>query len=146
MKLKSIWAVEQGSNSDYHVVGVFSSEANAQLVVDVIKKSEYCGDTLSIIEWPLNPCVAELNKGYIAFSINMLRDGTVECCNITDISSYDLTISTFYLWQRTKVQRYKNKNIPDCLKATVLAKDQKHAIKIVNEHRAQMIAYNEWSA
>ena len=45
---------------------------------------------------------------------------------------------------RTKAPAYQGKGVPDCLNATVLARNEKHAIKIVNEKRAQIIAAGEW--
>jgi hypothetical protein len=40
---------------------------------------------------------------------------------------------------------YRGKGFPDVLNATVWAKDAKHAAKIVNEYRTQMIANGEWT-
>jgi hypothetical protein len=38
------------------------------------------------------------------------------------------------------------KGIPDALQADVWAKNEQHAVKIVNEKRAQMIANGEWES
>jgi len=36
---QACWVVEQGEYSDYRVVGVFTSKANAQVVADAINRA-----------------------------------------------------------------------------------------------------------
>lgn len=140
---KYVWAVEQGDYSDYRVVGVFSSSANAQFIADTINGDDtYYKATVT--RWPIDPAVDELRAGQRQYRILMLRDGTVESCEAQSMSSYDI-IGTIHLWHRTEALAYANKpNVQDCLDCTVWAKDEKHAIKIANEHRAQFIAANKW--
>ncbi len=134
---KTVWAVEHGEYSDYRVVGVFTSRANAKLVADKI-------DGASIDEWPLNPAVSELSKGYAQWYVLMLRDGTTERVGCEDeVSPYDLA-GNVTIWRRSQAPFYRKTNTPDALQAKVWAKDAKHAIKIANEHRLRMIADNTW--
>lgn len=139
----TIWMVEMGSYSDYHVVGIFTSRAKAQLVADVLNQNDSY-DNATVAEYPLNPAVDELRKGYSCWFVLMLRDGTVEQCTLWNINSSSLAGSV-WLWRRTQASAYQGKGIPDALKAEVWAKDAKHAIKIVNEHRTRMIAQGEWA-
>lgn len=136
---KTVWVIEAGSYSDYRVVGVFTSEKNAQLVADYCNRPGSYGDKATVAEWSLDPIVAELNAGRRQYNVCMLRDGTVERCNENEGGSYDLEGSVS-IWQRTKAPAYAGKGVPDAMTATVWAKDSKHAVKIVNEHRAQWIA------
>lgn len=57
--MKTVWVIEQGSYSDYRVVGVFSSEANAKFIADAINVAESY-DKATIAEWSLDPAVDEL--------------------------------------------------------------------------------------
>ena len=138
-----IWVVEQGSYSDYRVVGVFTSKANAQIVVDKLKSAEYYYDEPTIAEWPLNPAVEELNAGLDHWRVLMLKDGTTERCDKSDMPSYNIEGST-QIWRRSTAPAYKGQGVQDALDATVWATDAKHAVKIVNEQRIQMIAGGQW--
>ena len=139
--MKSVWAIEQGSYSDYHVVGVFSTRAKAQLVMNALKEKY---NEPSIAEWPLDPAVTALRTGLTTWNIMMLRDGTVECCEPCELTSYTLD-GSFTLLRRASAPAYKGKGIEDCLNGIIWAKDKPHAIKIANEKRTQMIAENKWA-
>ena len=135
--MKTIWVVDDGEYSDYHVIGVFTTKGMARDVARAFK----LGDD-SIHEWPLNPGVAELNKGLWQYTVVMLRDGSTERITRKD-ELYDLELSS-YLWDRPNAPAYAGRNIPAALVATVWARDDKHAVKIANERRTQMIANGEW--
>lgn len=134
--MKTIWVVEEGEYSDYHVVGAFSSEANANQIADLVG-----GD---VAEWKIDPNIAELNKGLRIYSIQMQKDGTIDSCEKVDMSSYALTSISVVMWRRSQAPAYIGKNVDDVMTATVWAKDRKHAIKIVNEHRAEFVANGKW--
>ena len=139
---KSVWVIEKGSYSDYRVVGVYSTEAGARLVCDRINgEASYAPATVA--EWPLNPGVEAINKGLSPFVVWMLRDGTTEQVRMALWSSSNDKPT---IWRRSTAPINKGKAIvpPDCLTARVFAKDEAHAIKIVNEYRTQMIAKGEW--
>ena len=141
--MKAVWVIEQGSYSDYRVVGVYSSKKNAQLVCDAINAGEH-DDGATVAKWPVDESVLEVSRGYKRFIVTMLRDGTVENIRGPEaISSYDMS-STLAIWRRTQAPAYKGKGIPDALNGSVLAKDEKHAVKIANEQRTQMIALGRW--
>ena len=129
--MKSVWVIEDGEYSDYRVVGVFSSKRNAESI------QKHVGGTIS--QWPLNPAVEELSKGYTNWVGEMLYDGTVERMDSTGVCQYSLG-GSISVWPRASAPAYIDKGIQDCVHGTVLAKDRKHAIKIFNEHRAQFIA------
>lgn len=141
---KSIWVIEQGCYSDYHVVGVFSSKENAETIVAALNKDREWGDPATVEEWPLDPAVKDLNKGHFRYRVLMRRDGTVESVDQQEISAYHLA-GQVTVWERSTAPAYAGKNIPDVLDATVWASSPKHAVKIANEKRTQMIATGEWS-
>lgn len=145
--MSTIWVVEQGEYSDYRVIGVFSSKEHAQLIVDAIKASAenaYSSDA-TIAEWPLDPVVSELRQGLRLFLVDMRKDGALERCERWTISGYELT-GYVRMWRRTKAPAFVGNQAdnPDILQAMVWAKDEEHAVKITNEHRAQFIASGEW--
>lgn len=140
--MNTVWVIEQGEYSDYRVVGVFSSAANAQRVAEAINTSQ-SSTPATVAEWPLDPAVAALNAGHHRFIVWMRRDGTIERSEATEFRGYepggDVTI-----WRRSTAPAYRGKGIEDCLQADVWAADLTHAIKIANEHRGRLIATGEW--
>jgi hypothetical protein len=141
--MKSVFVVERGRYSDYHVVGVYSSRKNAKQIADALNAGDTYGDAATVAEWPIDPAVAELNQGMKQHTIVMLADGTVERCDAREFSAYEIGGSV-EIWRRTQAPAYKGKAIPDALMATIWAKDATHAIKIANEKRAEMIADGRW--
>ena len=144
---KSVWVIEKGSYSDYRVVGVYSTEAGARLVCDRINGDDrhYLA---TVAEWPLDPGVEAINKGLSPFVVWMLRDGTTEQVWM-DTDDFEYTLDDKpTIRRRSTAPINKGKKVvpPDCLTARVFAKDEAHAIKIVNEYRTQMIAKGEWEA
>jgi hypothetical protein len=143
--LPSVFVIEEGDYSDYRVVGVFSTREKAEIVLSQLAKREY-GSEAEISEWPLNPGVAALSKGWLLWLVWMERDGTVEKCEQRELSAYDLGTDAVSLWRRSEAPAYRGRGVKDVLNASVFAKDSRHAVKIVNEIRAQWIAENKWSA
>ena len=135
-KLKSVWLIDDGDYSDYHVVGIFSTKENAEFISDKVGGS--------VSEYIVDSYVEQIRNGYLRFQIVMRKNGDTETVNV-GLSQYDIgNGNVFQIWERTKAPAYADKNLPDVLTARLWAKSQKHAIKICNEHRAQMIANGEW--
>lgn len=151
--MDTVWVVEEGSYSDYHVVGVFSTQENAQLVWDAIKACEHNYLNDGPTRWALDPLVDQLRTGLRYYVVGMLRDGITEFCRLVDVFSDQKTQlpkpQVFTLIRRSewgvepRSQYYPN-SWPDYLDAHVWAKDAQGAIKATNEHRTMMIASREW--
>ena len=139
--MKTVWVIEQGCYSDYRVVGVFTSEANARLICDTINAEEY-SDKATISEWQTDPCIEELNKGLSMFCVCMNHDGTVERCDLEALTAYNMSTS-LKVWKRTNALAFRGRPVSDAISGSVWAKDSTHAIKITNEFRARAIANNE---
>ncbi len=139
--MNTVWVIEQGTYSDYRVVGVYNSKEKADRVAEWMNKDAY--DEASVSEWPLNPAAVELNAGMQQFSVRMLRNGDVEMVQLYE-SRY-ATANDHGIWRRSEARAYHGKNAEDCLSSTVWATDEKHAVKIVNERRIQMLASGEWA-
>lgn len=140
--MKKIYAVNAGSYSDYRVIALFSTESLAREFMAAVPD----GDYNEIEEYELNPNTADLiRRGYSIWDVHMLRDGDTERVTRNTPDLYDVRNIGHRIWRRTQAPAYKGKGIPDILTSTVWAKNETQAVKIVNEHRAQMIASGEWS-
>jgi hypothetical protein len=133
---KTVFMLTDGDYSDYHVIGVYSTRKAALKVRAVVG-----GD---IEEQTLDPGLVEINAGLGVWHLLMLRDGSVELAEADKPSSYNLAGSC-QIWRRSQAPAYRGTGTPDVLQATVWAEDKKHAIKIVNEIRAQWIADGRWA-
>lgn len=141
--MSTVWVIEQGSYSDYRVSGVFTTKENAQMVCDAINAGDNCYDTATLAEWPLDPAIDALNQGLNRYFVQMLRDGTVERIESkAGLATYPSLADYFEEWRREGAPHFKGK--PNVLQAYVWAENDKHAIKIVNERRIQMLANNQW--
>ena len=87
---KKVWVVEQGSYSDYRVVGVFTSKKNADQICDAINADEGKWNEASVACWPLDPAVEEMNAGMGHWLVFMLRNGDIEKVESRQPSGYDL--------------------------------------------------------
>lgn len=140
--MKKVYAVNAGSYSDYRVEAIFSTRKLAEAFMKAVPESDY--NEIAVFE--LNPPTADLIKrGYKIWQVHMLIDGTTEIVHKTDTDLYAVTTTGHSIWRRTQAPAYRGKGIPDILTSTVWAKTEKQAIKIVNEHRVQMIANGEWN-
>lgn len=138
--MESVWVIEEGEYSDYHVVGVYDSRESAETILASLP--DY--DRPTIAEWPLNPCLDEVRMGLHKWRVVMLIDGTTERADELELSSYRMEPSKHSIWERTKAPFYQGKGVPDALSAEVWASSREHAVKITNEIRIQMIANGEW--
>jgi hypothetical protein len=145
--MTQVWVVEQGEYSDYRVVGVFSSQENAQQIADAINgPDEDTYERATVAEWPLDPIVHELRQGFMPFLVHMREDGTVELCDQQKARGYELA-GDVGIWRRSQAPAFRgNPDKPDILRAMIWAKDATHAVKITNEHRTRMIASGEWAS
>lgn len=140
---KTICVVEKGSYSDYGVVGVFSSKENAELIANAINGDGDAYEKATVAEWPLDPAVDELRQGLGIYFVQMQADGSVEWCVRKEVSEYDIR-GEVRMWRRSGAPAYRGQGLEDVLWVTAFAKDDKHAVKIANEHRTRMLADGTW--
>jgi hypothetical protein len=127
--MKEVWIVEEGEYSDYHVSGIFSTEKDAQRACDVINDGDGWSRA-SISKRQLDPSVDEMNAGLVQFDVSMRINGDIKHCKVTN----------FIVLKPSLIHRKNSPRWEDGVYGSVWAKDQTHAIKIVNEKRAQFIA------
>lgn len=137
--MKKVYAVSSGYYSDYRVNAIFSTKELAEEFKRLIPDEKYN----DIEEYELDPVTADnVKRGYSVYSIYMLKDGSVEHVEKKDNGFYKEI--GHELWKRSEASLYHGKKMPDVLTSIVWAKTEEHAIKIVNEHRTQMIANGQW--
>ena len=128
--MKTIYIVTQGSYSDYHIVSVFSTRELAEKFIELQPPPGY--DEYEIEEYYLDQNVKQIKSGLRLYKVTMKRDGE----SSADLAQYDEEYMMLkQLWWGVR------EVILDC---HVYAKDERHAVKIANEKRAQMIASGEW--
>lgn len=133
--VKTVWAVETGEYSAYRVVGLFSSEENAQLMADKMneKVGRRYGEVATVNEWPIDPAIGELNQGRSRWFVRMGKDGVVQ--------NHGQDVDMYSLEEDFVVDvNYGGAFVA----AHVWATDAKHAIKMVNEKRIQALALGTW--
>jgi hypothetical protein len=138
----TVWVIEQGEYSDYHVVGVYRTREDAELVLSKFS-NDY--DKPEISEWPLNPGVDDIHAGRCPHHVIIAPDGTVERARECEWSTYNLS-GGVRVWRRSTAPAYQGEGIPDAVSGVVYATSIEHAIKIVNEKRVQFLASGELSA
>lgn len=132
---KSVWMITSGEYSDYGVVGIFSTKELAQEYKDAFDSSDY-GHELFIDEEILDPGNTSFHKmGRSVYRVLMDRDG-----NTQEVVREENRFLT-YGESNANINNWNN-NI--CLYVLCWATDEKHAVKIANEIRVQMIANGEW--
>ena len=121
----SILVIEDGTYSDYRVVGVFSTAANAERAAGIMGL-----DLDAVSEWPLDPGMGDLNQGRMPWHVSMTHAGEVTNC--APAKPYD--------WPELSapmVCRLRQGADARGIRGEVWATGAEHAIKIVNEFRIQ---------
>jgi hypothetical protein len=127
---KTLYMVTRGEYSDYCVLGVFSNKERAEQY----KKAVAADNEIEEIELDPEDDKIHYPDGYQAWEIEMDNEGNV-------ISNDNVDIRSAYNNNSPYHSRKMN-----CYIFTAVGATLEHAIKIVNERRAQMIANNEWIA
>lgn len=121
--MKTVWVIEDGEYSDYRVEGVYSSREQAEVV------QKYVGGKIS--EWPLDPCVEELNAGLTQFEVWMKFDGDAVLVQPV----------------REHYRRVDNSTwiAGESIRGYVWGRDDQQAVKAMNERRIQHLATGRYA-
>lgn len=130
--MSKVFLVSTGSYSDYRIVGVFSSEEKAKAIAGILKEAE-------VEEKTLDPFVAELNEGLSVYSVRMSPNGDVETVERHDRDA-EYTFDYRLKGTEEPLELLTWKDRPPVYLKLVFARDEQHAVKIVNELRVQAIA------
>jgi hypothetical protein len=133
--MKKVYIITAGTYSDYRVVAVFSSRKLAEDFMDAMPGCDRIEDYI------LNSSLPDLvRRGYKRWCVTMLRNGDVEVVRNVGVDPEDPPDSRHSILRRSQ----EPGGMPDCLLSWVWAKNKEQAVKIVNEHRAQLIATGQW--
>jgi len=131
-----IFIVTSGAYSDYHIDAVFSTKENAEKYNNIYAS----GDFEDIEEFEVDEAMSLINRirdeKITIYLVCMDRDG-----NVKETRKESPSIS---LVKELLSGKHRRILYADCMDMYVIAKDEKHAVKIVNEKRVQLIANNEW--
>jgi hypothetical protein len=119
-----VYIITKGEYSDYHICGVFSTMKVAK------KASDLYGGDVEIEEHKLD-VIPDHPVDHLWYSVFMTKEGDTK-----NVSLSDSTASRKVEWQPA---------FELGVEFFMWAKDEKHAIKIANERRIQLIANNEWT-
>ena len=122
--MTKVFMITQGSYSDYRAVGIFSTKEKAQRVLDALNIYDKNEDIEEYELDELDTLANKFERGYKIYWIEMNYDGEVVKLHQTE----DIAI-----WINN------NKNTGK-LWGQILAKNDKQAIKIMNDKRAQILA------
>ena len=120
-----IYVVTDGDYSDYHIVALCSTQENAEEVV-VSNKSRW--NDPNIEEWELDD-FKKCPNGLLPWGVKMNREGASSL-------------------ERETLASFSPRVVPygdgENMVFDVFAKDEKHAVKIANEKRVQLVAMDNW--
>lgn len=122
-----VYIVTSGSYSDYGIDAVFSTRDLAKKYISSLNSSRF--HEFVIETWDLDSHKEELRKGFKLFFVRMDKQGNTQEIEHSDHEG-----------------NYEDPafDVDSNLISFVLAKDETHAIKIVNERRIRLIAENSW--
>lgn len=124
--MEKIFVVTTGEYSDYRISGVFSTKEKAEDFVNFVEKHNANRYYLEIKEYGVDEFSEASKKGFFVFRVEMDKQGN------SKVSSKSALVSDF---DKDDINIWGGKLFMDCY-----AKDEKHATKIANEKRVQLIA------
>ncbi len=124
---KSVWVVEQGSYSDYSVLGVFSTKENAESACALVNTPD-AYEKASVAEWQFDPGVAERRRGLVHYCVTMRNDGSVVQSHAE--RNHIAIDGDLFMDGNVKLGMKAKTIVVHCW-----AKSDIHAIKITNERR-----------
>jgi len=132
---KIVYAVSDGSYSDYGVIAIFEDEQKAEAFR---KWHGYA----CVEKFPLNPELPEMRRGRNLYYVEMTCEGHTTVLRLE--RSPASTEHKTNLELDYDPGNHGSLWLGGMLWGEVVARDEQHAVKIANEKRVQLIAANEW--
>ncbi|MCK9597570.1 MAG: hypothetical protein M0R06_00940 [Sphaerochaeta sp.] len=128
-----IYVVTRGRYSDYTIEAVYDDKELAEELVRL--RNDLQDADCQVEEYELNALADKIKQGLLLWRVVMLKNGDTDW--VHEAAGYypEILVSIPKLSARQPVAM---------LYATVWAKDKEHAVKIVNEKRARIIALGLW--
>lgn len=131
--MSEMFIVTTGYYSDYRIVAVFDDRSIAETFCKPRQGQE---SEMTVEPFELNPDKIAIRAGWTVYRVEMRRDGSL-CDDIEIVPEKLSKAGTGELWG-SPLDGYHY------LEGYILAKNEQHAIKIINEQRAQRIALGKW--
>lgn len=146
---KSVFLVFTGYYSDRGCCGVFTTREKAEACAAML--STHSNDEAQIEEWLLDPPTSKRDNNLSLYYVIMTRGGLAYAWPAS-VSSYSLELASRSMRICKPVLRAFAGSDPtkaevllqEHIDTAVWARSDEHAIKIVNEKRAQVLAMNQW--
>lgn len=126
MSTEKVYLVTVGEYSDYRVVGAFTTQEKAKLFIDRLQWDR--GDDPDIEEHDLDLWLPQLREGYSVWFVKMMANG-----DVVGIGSETGALHLGLALMPSGDFRWFEKQ--SFALAYVYARDEEHAVKIVNERR-----------
>ena len=131
MRQSKVYLVTKGQYSDYQVVGVFSSEEDAEKFCALYNGA--LDSPYTVEEYDLDPGLPKVREGLGFWIVDMERNGRV------------YQAEPFITSEPQPSDRMIGTVMDPILEVKCWARDREHAVKIANDIRTQRIASNRWS-
>ena len=120
-----VYIVSDGWYSDYHICGIYSTPEKAEEAKRVFNAGDI--DELELDKVPDHP------PGLVLWVFHMDRQGNSK--DVSRIGAGDCENETWNPGLHGK----------EHVRFSIWARDEKHAVKVANERRIQLLASNEWT-
>lgn len=127
--MMTVFLVTRGEYSDHRVLAAYSTREQAERAADI-----YLGE---VEEFPLD-VMPDAPPGMLMWSVRMLRDGAV-----VSVERHEGDDGQYMYWSRDFAWEPRHYGMVS-LYVQLWARDHAHAVKIVNERRAALIAADMW--
>lgn len=126
-----VYLVTSGNYSEYRVEAIYSTQEAAEKHVALLNAPETCSvEDPTVEEVEVDAFAAGVARGLLLWCVLMHRDGD-GFAELTD--------------ELERLGRHNFTPHQDpSMEYVCWARDEQHAIKIANEHRAQLIALGQW--
>jgi hypothetical protein len=128
--MNNVYVLTAGEYSGKSIVGIFSNKKLAE------KMKEATDDANEIEEFPIDDVPSKVLMGYKYYTIYMDRNGNSKIYMQTPFSEYNK--NQYYFTDDFNEEKTRE------IVFELWAKNEKQAIKMSNEYRAQIIANNLW--
>ncbi len=136
-EMTNIYVITSGDYSDYRIIGVYDDLEIAQKIENSMEGAR---DNYRLESYELNQLQDKWDSGRKPFEVEMVRSGdskvriSEDFTNMVELVLVDPGKQVFS--NPVDTEKY--------LIGDVWAKDEQHAVKIVNEKRSLLIASGEW--
>lgn len=131
--MDKVFIVTSGEYSDYHIEAVFSTREQAERWCDLFTSSKgYAADQPGVEEWDLD-LLGQRGDDLKPYFGRMDKDG--------NSSEVEKAIRSYGFREKCPEMGF---DVKCKLYGYVWAKDEQHAIKILNEKRLTLLAENKW--